>query len=70
MTTLDDFHQNHGEPESWAELSAEENRCLIGLKKFYTEFDDQSEQDAFAKAWVDLQTEFERLKEFKWFKNS
>lgn len=65
---VEDYEDDRGPSSEWAELSGEETRCLLGLKSYYKTFEDCSDEGAMAKAWVDLQKEFERLREFKWFK--
>ena len=70
MPTLDNFHENHGDPSKWAQLNGEETRCLLGLKSYYVRVVDKSEQEALELAWVDLQTEHKRLLEFLWFQQN
>lgn len=64
---------NKGDPNSWAILSEEETRCLLGLKKYYELFEDKPEEAnpehaPIERAWKDIQREFKRLQKFKWYK--
>lgn len=64
----EEYEDDRGPESGWVDLTGEENRCLIGLKSYYKTFEDKTDEAAIVRAWIDLQREFERLKEFKWFK--
>lgn len=57
-----------GNREDWVELSSEENRCLMGLKKYYMAIEEKPEEEATEKAWIDLKREFGRLESYKWYR--
>ncbi len=61
---------DRGDPENWVELTNEEKRCLLGLQGYYKNVDDKDTMTAMVLAWNDLKTEFERLKDFQWYKGT
>lgn len=68
MPTMD--VPDRGEEKDWVELSQEEARCLVALIKYWKVFEEKDDQTASTKAWEDLQREFPRLANFKWFKGT
>lgn len=72
MPSLEDPIEEKGDPSEWVDLTHEQTRCLLGLKKYYITFlsDEYDETSATREAWEDLKREFEELKSHKWFKVS
>jgi hypothetical protein len=68
MSELADAIPDRGQPSEWVTLTTEETRCIEGLKKYYVIHESLPEQEVEMKAWEDLKREFERLKEYKWYK--
>jgi hypothetical protein len=75
MTTTE--MPDHGDPGNWIELSGKENRCLLGLKNYYTIFEEKALEQATELAWKDLKKEvnrktgklaFSHLENATWFK--
>lgn len=68
MTMMD--LPDRGEEKDWAALDPEEVRCLLGLINYWKKIGEKDEQTATMKGWEDLQYEFPRLQNFKWFKGT
>lgn len=68
MTPEEYFADERGDIENWAQLTEEETRKFLGLKKYYLVFEDKTEESSCTRAWLDLQTECPRLKDFKWYR--
>lgn len=67
VATPEQSFPDHGDPNSWATLDAEELRCLEGLRSYYVKIEDKQPHVGLELAWVDLKREFPRLKAFNWY---